>query len=252
MGTYNHVERGPKSGGPADAVVLLLHGMGGNGERTIVHADTLGEAFPNAHFYAPDASNPYIPAVDPKTFDMDERPTPGRFMWYSRYSEETRETGLYETGSLLDTYIDECVAAHGLDRSRAVIVGISQGAIVSDFCVPRLGLPIAAAISHSGYLFSPDSLAIRRSQIPQFKKEITNRLTPHCLIHGLKDDRLPWQTGLEAATAFEESGIPVEFHLLAGLQHAILDDRSMTLIIEFGNRHLYGGASTKAIPSTQV
>ena len=252
MGTYNHVERGPKSGGPADAVVLLLHGMGGNGERTIVHADTLGEAFPNAHFYAPDASNPYIPAMDPKTFDMDETPTPGRFMWYSRYSEETRETGLYETRGLLDAYVDECVAAHGLDRSKATIIGISQGAIVSDFCVPRFSQPIAATVSHSGYLFSPDSVAIRRSQIPQFRAEITNPVTPHCLIHGLADDRLPWQTGLETATTFEECGIPVEFHLLAGLKHATLEDRSMTLIKEFVGRHLYAGAVAEAVSAARA
>ena len=65
MAVYNHVERGTKSGQPADAVIIFLHGMGSNGQRTINNADGLVDKFPNAHFYAPDAHNPYVPAMDP-------------------------------------------------------------------------------------------------------------------------------------------------------------------------------------------
>ena len=152
MGTYKHLEQGTKSGGPADSVIILLHGMGSSAERTLVHAPELGEKLPNAHFYAPDASNRYVPALDPKTADMSPDPAPGRFMWYSRYSEDTRKTGLYKTLGLLDAYISECAAAHNLDRSRVVTVGISQGAIVSDFCLPRFKEPIGATISHKWLL----------------------------------------------------------------------------------------------------
>ena len=246
MATYNHLERGTRTGGPADSVVILLHGMSSSGQRTIVHADALGEKLPNAHFYAPDASNPYIAAVDPKTPDMDPDPKPGRFMWYSRYSEETRQAGLYETLKLLEKYIDECVAAHNLDRSRAVIIGFSQGAIVSNFCVPRLAAPIGATIAHSGYLFSPDSLARRRAQIPQFRSEVTNLTTSHCMIHGTLDATLPWQGGLEAASTMEESGLPVEFHLLSGLKHADFESRTQGIAVEFIHRHVYAGVGARA------
>ena len=245
MGTYKHLEQGTKSGGPADSVIILLHGMGSSAERTIVHAPELGEKLPDAHFYAPDASNRYVPALDPKTADMSPDPAPGRFMWYSRYSEDTRKTGLYETLGLLDAYISECAAAHNLDRSRVVTIGISQGAIVSDFCVPRFKEPIGATISHSGYLFSPDSLARRRSQVPEFKAEAVNTTTPHCLIHGLLDAVLPWQTGLEATSAMEECGIPVEFHLLSGLHHADFESRTKNIAVEFIQRHVY--AATPAV-----
>jgi|GEM_PF-3322464 phospholipase/carboxylesterase len=239
MGVYNHLERGTWSGNQADLVVILLHGMSGSSARTIVYAEELAERLPNAHFYAPDASNPYIAAEDPKTPDMDPDPKPGRFMWYSRYSEETRQAGLYKTLELLDTYIDECVAAHSLDRSRAVIMGFSQGAIVSNFCVPRFAVPIGTAISHSGYLFGPDSLARRRTQIPLFKSEVINCTTAHSVIHGMMDATLPWQTGLETASIMEECGIPVEFHLLSGLKHADFESRTQAIALEFVQRHIY-------------
>ena len=114
MGTYNHLEYGTMSTGPADSVIILLHGMGSNADRTIAHAPGLAERLPNAYFYAPNASNRYVPALDPKTPDMDPEATPGRFMWYSRYSEASRLEGLYETLALLDNYINECAAEHNL------------------------------------------------------------------------------------------------------------------------------------------
>ena len=121
LATYDHREHDTYSGNPATSVVILLHGIGGSNTRTITYAEKLASVLPDTHFYAPNASNPYVAAVDPKTPDMDPDPKPDRFMWYSRYSEETRQAGLYETLGLLNTYIDECVTAHGLDRSLSLI-----------------------------------------------------------------------------------------------------------------------------------
>ena len=114
---------------------------------------------------------------------------------------------------------------------------MSQGAITLLNCVPFFAHPVGAAVAHSGYLFSPDSLASRQSQVPEFRTAATGR-TPFCCIHGLLDFTLPWQTHLEAATLFDEIGIPTEFHLLSGVKHAEFEPRSQALAIEFIRRLL--------------
>ncbi len=230
--SFNHLEQPAASGNPTDRVIILLHGMGSSGERAMEQSAWLAPAFPSAQIYAPDGPNPHIPMLDPKSPDMSSDPTPGRFCWYYRYSEKTRQEGLGRTGELLTQYIDECAAAHGLNRSRVALIGISQGAITVLNTVPFFKDPVGASVAHSGYLFSPDSLALRRGQLAEFQTATTSK-TPTCSIHGLLDATLPWQTNLEAVTTYDDASLPIEFHLLAGVKHAEFEPRSQTLATEF-------------------
>ena len=150
-------------------------------------------------------------------------PEPGRYQWYVRTSEQTRQDGLYAVAKSLEDFLTECQSEHMLNRSRCVIIGFSMGAITALNVLPRNKEPIGAFVAHSGYLFSPDSLA---------------SMTPACLIHGLQDTTLPWQTMHEAGITYEEAGIYTELHLLGGLGHA-MDHRSMDIIDDFIRRHLY-------------
>jgi phospholipase/carboxylesterase len=235
---FEHMGRAPADGGSADRIVILLHGYGSNAARSMDQgAHWAGEAFPQAQIYAPEGSFPFVPLLDPKNPEMDGGPVEGRRVWYHRYSEATRQEGLARTRQKLDAYIDECAAAHGLGRERVALVGMSQGAITLLNCVPFFELPVGAAVAHSGYLFSPDSLASRKSQLAEFRAAVVGT-TPFCCIHGLLDFTLPYQTHLEAATLFDEAGIPSEFHLLSGLKHADFEPRSQQIAIEFIRRQL--------------
>ena len=234
---FSHLEQPTASGKPADRVIVLLHGMGSSGSRAMEQSVWLAPAFPNAHLYAPDGPNPHVPMLDPKSDDMSTEPTPGRFCWYYRYSEKTRQEGLSRTGEMLSQYIDECASVHALARSRVALIGISQGAITVLNTVPFFAKPVGASVSHSGYLFSPDSLSLRRGQLTEFKSGITSK-TPTCSIHGFLDATLPWQTNLEAVTTYDDAGLPVEFHLLAGVKHAEFEPRSQTIATEFIRRNI--------------
>ena len=181
------------SSGTANAVMVLMHGVGSAGERMMGLASALGESFPNAHFYAPNGPVPYVASSDPKNPGTGTEPEPGRYQWYVRTSEQTRQDGLYAVAEPVNAFIGECLAAHGLDESRCVVIGFSMGAITALNVVPRRGTPIGAFVAHSGYLFSPDSLATRTRQKERFHAEAANK-TPACLIHGLQDTTLPWQT----------------------------------------------------------
>jgi phospholipase/carboxylesterase len=237
MSVFDHLERAAP-GGRTDAIVIILHGYGSNAERSMAQAGWLGEAFPNAHVYAPNGTVPYVPIMDPKSDGTSDEPVPDRYVWYHRYSEKTRREGLAVTLEKLESYVNECRALHGLDRSRVAMVGLSQGAIATMNCVPFFREPIGAAVPHSGYLFSPDSTAQRHTQVPELKAATLTK-TPMCIIHGMLDFTLPWQTALETANLFDEMGIPVEFHLLSGLRHANMDERSQKIAAEFIARHLY-------------
>ncbi len=232
--SFNHIEQ-PAATGLTDRVIILLHGMGSSGTRAMEQSAWLAPAFPSAHLYSPDGPNPHVPMLDPKSPDMSSDPTPGRFCWYYRYSEKTRQEGLERTGELLDLYIDQCAAAHALDRSRVALIGISQGAITVFNTVPFFKESVGASIAHSGYLFSPDSLALRRGQLAEFQAAVSSK-TPTCAIHGLLDATLPWQTNLEAVTTYDDAGLPIEFHLLAGVKHAEFEPRSQAIATEFIRR----------------
>jgi phospholipase/carboxylesterase len=245
MPVFDHLELPPSAGGAADAVIIVLHGYGSNAERSIEASRWIADVFPNAHVYAPNGTFQHIGIMDPKGIGMETEPSPGRHVWYHRYSEKTRQDGLNETLTMLDAYFDECAAAHGLDRSRVAAIGLSQGAITLMNCIPLMEREIGCSIPHSGYLFSPDSIAQRNTQVPAYKEMIRSK-TPSCFIHGMADFTLPWQTSLEAANFYDENGIPVEFHLLAGLKHAQMEERSQVLAAEFIGRYVYARTAVPA------
>jgi phospholipase/carboxylesterase len=233
---FDHIEQAPATG-KADRVVVLLHGYGSSKEKASEQMPWVAAAFPGAQIYSADGTFPYSALMDPKSTGMSDEPVPGRRVWYHRYSEATRQEGLDTTRAKLDTYIDECAAAAGVGRDRVAVVGMSQGAITLLNSVPFIEREFGAAVCHSGYLFSPDSLAQRQEQLAEFRAAVVGK-TPVCAIHGYLDHTLPYQTDLEAATLFDECGIPVEFHLLSGLKHADFEPRSQQIAIEFIRRQL--------------
>jgi phospholipase/carboxylesterase len=233
---FDHIEQAPVSG-RAGSVVILLHGYGSNKERAFEQAAWVAAAFPDAHIYAADGTYPFVGLLDPKSPSMSDEPAEGRRVWYHRYSEATRQEGLAETRQKLDAYIDECAEAAGVVRERVAVIGMSQGAITLLNSVPFIDRPFGAAVCHSGYLFSPDSQAQRQEQLAEFRAAVVGK-TPVCQIHGYLDHTLPYQTDLEAATLFDECGIPVEFHLLSGLKHAQFEPRSQQIAVEFIRRWL--------------
>lgn len=240
MATLNGPQRDPKNGGDADSFVVLLHGLSSSGEKMIGLADGLAEALPGAKFYAPDGPYPYDAANDPKSNGTTEVEAPGRYQWYSRFSERTRQQGLSEIAEPLNAFIAECAKENGLDESRGAVVGFSQGCITALNFVPRRGTPLGALVAHSGYLFSPDSLVQRKAQRARFFAEVGS-YTPTCGIHGIEDPAQPWQVLQESMLTYDEAGIPAEFHLIGGLGHAI-EARSVTIMSTFLREHL--GAPT--------
>ena len=201
---------GPKAGGAPDALIILLHGVGADGNDLIALAPFYQQAVPGAFIIAPDA---------PFRFDM----APFGYQWFSLqdFRPETRLNGVQTAAPILDAFIDAQLAEHGLTADRLVLIGFSQGSMVGLHAALRRNPPVAGIIAHSGMLVGEHLL----------NDEIRSR-PPVLLTHGSMDEVLPVQALPLAEAALKGADVPVEAHVMPGLGHGI-DEATIRLDLQF-------------------
>ena len=202
--------REPASGAAARQLVILCHGVGSDGQDLIGLAPYFAKVLPDAKFIAPNA---------PYAFDM----APFGYQWFSLgdMSMENRLRGTQAAAPILDDFIDEQLAVHGLEEKDLALVGFSQGTMVSLHVGLRRAKPLAGIIGYSGMLIGADLLAT----------EIKSR-PPVLLMHGDADDVLPPENLNLATTALRAAGVSVRSEMRPGLGHG-LDDRCIINGMEF-------------------
>ncbi len=199
MKNWNTYKADPANGQKAEKIVLMLHGVGSNGQDLIGLAPYLGAAIPNAVFLSPDA---------PHAYDM----APFGRQWFSLrdYSPAAMIAGIKETVPLLNEYIDQLLAEYGLEDSDLALLGFSQGTMMSLYAAPRRTKPLAGVLGYSGALLGGEELA-----------EAHMHKIPVCLIHGEDDPVLPLSRYHDAKKALEIAGFVVDGHSVPGLPHSI-------------------------------
>ena len=213
MAILNGPSRKPIEGETADSLVVLLHGIGANGEDLIGLADALGSHFPRTAFHSPDAPNPYAEGGF-------------GFQWFPREPPDAREEGVAETGRVVRAYVEELLDGYGLDVGRCVLIGFSQGCMTALYAAPRMERQLAGVVGFSGALLLPDRLADEARSKP-----------PFVLVHGEQDPIVPPQATADAGQRLAEAGFAVEAHLLPGLGHSI-DQRGLQVAAGFMERVL--------------
>jgi phospholipase/carboxylesterase len=190
---------GPRAGGPAKQIVVLLHGLGADGRDLIDLAPIWAEALPEVAFVAPDA---------PEACDMG----PYGRQWFSLQdrSPTLMAAGARAARAGLDGFLDAELAQAGLPDSALALVGFSQGCKMALYAGLRRAVPPAAILGYSGALLAPESLA----------DEILGR-PPVLLVHGEADDIVSVQATRRAESALREAGVPVEALYRPGLAHGI-------------------------------
>jgi phospholipase/carboxylesterase len=189
----------PSSGGKPRRLVILLHGVGADGNDLIGLAPQWAPLLPDAEFLAPNAPFPC---------DM----APSGFQWFSLQAREpTMILGGVRAGApMLDAFIDEALAARGLGPKDLALVGFSQGTIMALYVGLRRAQPVAGILGYSGALVGPDVLA----------REIRSR--PRVLlVHGTADQIVPYQALELAEATLKSAGVPVETVSRPGLAHGI-------------------------------
>ena len=190
---------GPEAGGEPTALVVLLHGLGADGNDLIALAPGLARSLPQAAFVAPNAPFPC---------DM----APFGLQWFSLQERagDAMLSGVRMAAPILDAFLDRELATLGLGDDRLALVGFSQGAMMALQVGLRRPETCAQIVGFSGHLVGAEALA----------EEIVSR-PPVLLIHGDADEVIPVQALPAAVKALKANAVTVESHVRPGLGHGI-------------------------------
>ena len=191
--------------GETDSVVVLLHGYGADGTDLLGLAEPLAPHMPNTVFVAPDAPE----KCKNNPFGFQWFPIP----WLDGSSAEAAESSQKVSAGKLDRFLDEMLEAEGLRPDRMVLLGFSQGTMMSLHVAPRRRDPVAGVVGFSGRLLAPDRLAAEAVSKP-----------PVVLIHGDADDIVPVASLREAGEALTQAGFETYAHIMKGTAHGIAPD----------------------------
>ena len=201
----NAQRRAPLSG-ETRSVVVFLHGYGANGADLLGLADPLGEHLPDTLFVAPDAPESCAGAP----FGFQWFPIP----WIDGSSEEEAARGMQAAVEDLNAFLDGILVDEDLLPEQMVLLGFSQGSMMSLHVAPRREDPVAGLIAFSGRLLQPEVLP----------DEVVSRM-PILLVHGDADDVVPVQSLPQAAQALQDAGFTEVFaHIMKGTAHGIAPD----------------------------
>src|SRR5438874_8027055 len=199
LGQLTGPSRPPLSGGKPRRLVILLHGLGADGNDLIGLQQRWGRVVPDAEFISPNAPFPC---------DM----APYGYQWFS-VQDRTPEAllaGVRAAVPSLDAFIDEELQKRGLTEADTALVGFSQGTMMSLYVGLRRAKPLAGILGYSGRLIAPELLA----------SELRSR-PPTLLIHGTEDQLVPYESLAHAESGLKQAGVPVETLACAGIEHSI-------------------------------
>ena len=184
--------------GEADALVVLLHGYGANGEDLYDIAESWAPFLPDVAF-----ASPHAPQACPMV--------PGGRQWFplTMRDDAERWSGVLDAGPALDQFLETELERWGVSPDRLVLVGFSQGTMMALHVGLRRKLAPALIVGYSGYLAGADHLG----EISVKPKVL--------LVHGTADQVLPVDSSRTAAAALTAAGLPVSLHLSPGLGHGI-------------------------------
>lgn len=195
----------PATSGVASSNVVFLHGYGADGNDLLGLAEPLAPHLPGTAFFAPNA---------PDRCGMN----PMGYQWFSiprmdGSTEAQAAAGMLVAARALNAWLDALITDTGLGADRTVLVGFSQGTMISLQVAPRRAEPLAGVVGFSGRLIQPERLAAEAVSKP-----------PTLLIHGDQDDLVPPAHLPEAAETLTKAGFQVATHLSPGTGHGIAPD----------------------------
>jgi len=191
----------PLAGGKGADLVVLLHGVGANGNDLLYLARAWRKILPNAEFIAPNAPFPHVYGPEARQwFSLEDR------------APEKLLAGLREAGAILDRFFDELLASRELGDARLALAGFSQGAATALYAGLRRQTQIAGIVAFSGALPSGEG----------WRSDILSK-PPILLIHGEADDVVAFQSMANAKATLEAAGVFVTAMARPGLGHAIDD-----------------------------
>jgi phospholipase/carboxylesterase len=194
----------PSAPGSARQLVVLLHGYGADGNDLIEIGRAWQPLLPHAAFVAPHAPEPCA-----------EAPVGRQWFTLTFRDPQERWRGVKAAAPGLNEFLDAELARHRLGEDALALVGFSQGTMLALHIGLRRRNAPAAIVGYSGLLVLPPGPGS-----DGFAAEISAR-PPVLLVHGDLDDLIPAQALFQAAQGLAALGVPVQWHLSAGVGHGI-------------------------------
>jgi phospholipase/carboxylesterase len=224
MATLSGPSHPPAAGGEPQQLVILLHGVGADGNDLIGLAPHWARMLPHAEFLSPNG---------PEPCDM----APFGYQWFSLMDRDPAAIlkGVQRSAPALDAFVTEATMQRGLAAHQVALVGFSQGTMMALHVAPRRAAQLAAVAGYSGALVGPELLP----------RQVTTK-PPVLLVHGEADEVVPAQALPAAAKALEAVGIDVKPYMMPGLGHGI-DPQGLALGGKFlAERFAEAGAAQAA------
>ena len=183
---------------PNQPLVIFLHGYGSNEQDLFGIKDDLPESYTYLSVRAP--------------ITMEE----GSYQWFRKkgegaYNGETDD--LKTSGQVLLDFIAQAAKKYHTEPDKVVLVGFSQGAIMSYEVALRHPEALGGIAALSGRI-----LPVLKSALKPDEKRQTLAIF---IGHGKQDNRLPYKDGTEANSLLQSISLTPEFHGYEGLGHSI-------------------------------
>ncbi len=193
--------------GEATHLVVLVHGHGADGRDLISLGGHFQRALPTAAFVAPNAPTRVSGGAGYQWFSI------------SRRDRSEIQSGVTAAAPILDDFLDAELRSLSLGRQRLMLIGFSQGAMLS--LAVGLARPCAAILGYSGFLADSNSLPALGAEAP-----------PILLIHGDSDAAVPVDALFYSVAALGMAGARIQWHISPGIGHGIGPD-GLALGIDF-------------------
>ena len=204
-----------------DSVIIWLHGLGANGndfapivpELNIPASLAIRFIFPHA---------PVRPITINQGYQM-----PG---WYDIISNDIvsgeDKQGIEETAQIIFNMCQEQEDL-GIQSSRIILAGFSQGGAIALHCGTRYLKPLAGIMALSTYLPLPGSL--------QQEASSANQTTDIFMAHGLQDDVVKTPFGEQSYQTLKKAGYPIHWHTY-GMPHSVCPEEISDIGVWINNR----------------
>lgn len=203
----NGPEYFPQSGENPKKAVIILHGVGADGENLMGIVPHLADILPDAYFIAPNGPEQYSDGSESVNGSYG-------YQWFSLWdrSYDQLKQGVTEASETLKAFIDEVKERHNLEYKDIVLIGFSQGCMTALHTALRMDKDkqIAGMLGFSGGMIA--------NQLEE--NEITSK-PPVCLVHGEADPVVPFDRSLYAEEILSGLGVNIKAHLIPNLPHSI-------------------------------
>jgi phospholipase/carboxylesterase len=198
----------PQNGEKPTSLVVFLHGYGSDGNDLIGLAPHFAQALPSAAFISPNAPQP-----------CDINPMGRQWFPLQTISPSELNTGAAAAREGVNGFLTVALDHFGLTDGDLILVGFSQGTMMSLETALRREAPVAGVVGFSGALAGQERLSSEIKSKP-----------PILLIHGEQDPVVPFEAMAKAKAALEDQSVSVETLARPGLQHGIDQEGLMAAI----------------------